>query len=341
MKQRISILAIIAICVLSCFATMVNTFREHDGGFTRRIVPIQFDVAGVEKISNARIAGVTTDTLIYFYCGNPHRLLLAGPDMKRTDSIYLRFDTAKTNTVNLAYSIDLKDSIAMLSSSNLACMFFYNLRDGDSNSVHFHEKYNVAVPVSSHSYILRAFDSSMRNQYFVKENTQTGTLVKEQSLSAQSNDAGINEDGMLLFDTIKCRAIYVHYYNNEILVLDTNLSVTGLWHTIDTFNHVRIHTAHNKKAISNDAPTRVTNRHSFLSGGMLYILSKVKADNEKFSDFKEHAVIDMYNLSDGSYSGSFYIPTKDGKQPFDFALRNGICVVSYPDYLVSYHVSGL
>ena len=55
-------------------------------------------------------------------------------------------------------------------------------------------------------------------------------------------------------------------------------------------------------------PPIYVNKRFFTDKEHVYIISAVKADNEKQSDFRKNQIVDVYEIKKGSYKYSFYIP---------------------------------
>ena len=90
--------------------------------------------------------------------------------------------------------------------------------------------------------------------------------------------------------------------------------------------------------ITNYTPTRNVNFESSVSNGQLFVNSAIIADNESHRDFERNSVIDVYNLTDGSYKISFYIPYYMGRRMQHFKVyKNGI-IVLYNDAMIVFQL---
>ncbi|GEP95724.1 hypothetical protein CCY01nite_19840 [Chitinophaga cymbidii] len=61
-------------------------------------------------------------------------------------------------------------------------------------------------------------------------------------------------------------------------------------------------------------PLNQINKEVLISDKHIYIYSTLQADNETAEGFNEHSTIDRYNLENGMYEGSFYIPNRNGEK---------------------------
>lgn len=129
-------------------------------------------------------------------------------------------------------------------------------------------------------------------------------------------------DGMLRFDRITCSIVYIYFYRNQFIRTDSKLQLLGRNRTIDTTSQAKISVAYNTKDkyASLSSPPRIVNRAAVCSGGKLLVNSNLIADNESHDTSQLVDVIDVYDLADGNYLFSFYVPRQDGVRftHFDF-----------------------
>ena len=80
-------------------------------------------------------------------------------------------------------------------------------------------------------------------------------------------------------------------------------------------------------------PLKAINKLCCLGNGHIFIISGLKADNETEEEFENNAVIDSYNIRDGEYEGSFYIPGFRGKKITDFWISKSMVVLLAGEYI--------
>src|SRR5690606_29221831 len=99
--------------------------------------------------------------------------------------------------------------------------------------------------------------------------------------------------GVLHYDPGAARLVYVYYYRNQFLCLDTNLNVQYKGRTIDTVSHAHIKVAslasEGKQTLT--SPGGVVNRLSCMDGKWVYVNSKLMANNERKSEFDKVSAI--------------------------------------------------
>ncbi|MGB8193868.1 MAG: hypothetical protein WCF67_18190 [Chitinophagaceae bacterium] len=196
------------------------------------------------------------------------------------------------------------------------------------------------VQISSNSFVLRMFERT--NQIFAKWQLNTKEIIKETGISEKTGDAGISTDGMLHFDRKTNSLVYACYYQNEILQLDTNLNLIRKMKTVDAkttslLKAGRVQTS-SQDVITNLSPKQLVNGSSCVSDGYLFIDSKTFSHNEIANKIENVSVIDIYNMEQGRYEGSFYIPYYKSEKIKTFKVLNNTLVVIYRKYLVTYAI---
>jgi hypothetical protein len=83
-------------------------------------------------------------------------------------------------------------------------------------------------------------------------------------------------------------------------------------------------------------PAQKVNYNGSISGGKLFLQSMLKADNEYELDFNENSIIDIYDLKNGDYKGSFYIPAYEGKKAHQFQVISHQLYALYGKTVVLY-----
>jgi hypothetical protein len=83
-------------------------------------------------------------------------------------------------------------------------------------------------------------------------------------------------------------------------------------------------------------PPQLINYNGSVADGNLFLQSMLKADNEYELDFNENSIIDIYNLKNGAYKGSFYIPAYKGKKAHQFQVINHQLYALYGKTVVLY-----
>lgn len=158
----------------------------------------------------------------------------------------------------------------------------------------------------------------------------------------QEQGEGIfSTDGMFLYNKKRAQLIYVYYYRNQYICMDTSLNLLYRAYTIDTITQAKIKTANIKseKSFSMSSPPLVTNNKSATVANRLYINSNLLGKNEDRSVFENQSVIDVYNLDTKGYLFSFYLPSFNDRKATDFVLTDSktLIVICQP-YVLRYTI---
>ena len=197
-----------------------------------------------------------------------------------------------------------------------------------------------SVLISTNSVALRMFEGV--DQIFAKGDLLTGKLVKENGISAKKEDAGLSSDGLLHYDKTKNLLVYVSFYNNQVLYLDTNMNLISKNKTIDNVaNGFRAGEIKSKGKITSLEPRRLVNVYSSTCNGLLFTNSRLKSKEETEHIFNEVSVIDVYDIGNGLYIGSFYLPSYKNEKLKTFDVLDGKILVMYKHNIITYTLPAL
>lgn len=194
-----------------------------------------------------------------------------------------------------------------------------------------------AVPVRGEVFAIRTLNQSKEYVLALKSSVKTSPTYSPGILEKQI-DGLFCTDGMLHFNAALKQLIYVYYYRNEFICMDSSLHLRYRGKTIDGVERVQIRVAEIKsdQAMALASPPRIVNKKSHSSGDWLFIHSVVKATNESVSTFQKNDVIDMYNLHNGRYAGSFYLPRINGEKLRDFKVYGNRLVAIHGRVLTTF-----
>lgn len=313
MKKAILYLLLLLTAAFLIVAVLVYTAPDPDkqaAGFKREyLLPGALPAfAAIPTFGNIRdILAIHHDHL-FFSTNDPSILLFS-------DTL-LRMSPHK-NRKNINISPGLRDSMRndffTLMEDDQIYICAYNIpaiAPADSSSHYKRLPYggfSQAVLMRDGNFMLRKLEPGIKDQLFMHLDTSTWSLTGEKGLSEIYHDGGMRTDGSLNYDITTGLLTYVHYYSNGFFTFDNSMQLRSKGHTIDTFSHYRFRLAEgNKKVFTGEGPDQLVNAHSCAYSGILYVNSKIRADNDDYR-FRRHNVIDMYSLADNSYKGSLYL----------------------------------
>lgn len=190
--------------------------------------------------------------------------------------------------------------------------------------------FTQAVPISPTSFAVRVAGGAPPQYILGKITKQSGLKLAPHALVKQV-DGLFCVDGMLHYDRDINTVVYVYYYRNEFICMDTAFNVRYRGKTIDTVSHARIKVSEIKKdhSITLASPPLVVNSRSSVSGNYLFVKSAMKASNETGEMFAMVSVIDVYDLRDGQYQYSFYLPNMEDRQLSSFDVVGDTVIANF------------
>lgn len=285
--------------------------------------------------SGCYIAGLTENQIFLGSYRNPSQIILLSMSLKDTQD----FSIAPPNTKMVWWTVKVKiDSPEIYLMDGISKLILYsqfsNLDKPISISVPVN--FDEFTPLSSGNFALRTYNSQVKRNILAK--VKHGFFQVENAFSAlePQEDGVFSTDGILLTDPRRQVLVYVYFYRNQFICMDSNLNVKYQGHTIDTNSiaKLKIKSYESGKSHTLAAPPILVNSNSFVSSGKIFIHSSLLANNEEKKLFNQASVIDVYSLSDGHYINSFYLPDHNGHKISDFAVSDNNVIVLYPDGII-------
>lgn len=330
-----AILVVLVIVVLSGNAS--SSKNGFDRKFFKSVILLHY---AQNKKTTRAICGIQNNH-IYFETDTAGTIV-------ETDSILLnsrilKFDLPDIETVQTLFTTFVDSSYCYIMAGNVPEVIQINLHSKSLRVFHLsHHLFSESVFTGNDDYVFRTYEkiSDKWEQIFIKVNPVKNTVTNENNISEKRGDAGFSTDGHLVFDDSTHYIVYTEYYRNQFTCMDTSLHLLYTANTIDTFKNTTVTVAWNKtnqsEDVTNGSPLHEINLESKALKGNLYIHSAVKADNETSENFSHHAVIDVYQITNGRYRGSFYIPEFKGERMKEFEITGNKIIVLYDDYVVIY-----
>ncbi|HEY3404721.1 MAG TPA: hypothetical protein VGK59_15130 [Ohtaekwangia sp.] len=332
----VSVLIVISTAfVLGIFAyTKMNAVHQYD--FHRKISRdvVQPDTVIDLGMQAYYVAGITGD-----------KLWLANP---RAPRIMLIMHDDKLDTVNIN---DLPDSVNTIDMRVDSPYFYvmdlvrYDVYRGSLHHMTAAEKilsstfFSEMMPVSRNSSVLRSI-GKRDYAYILEKKSNIGSLNRSAyNLLQKQVDGLFCVDGKLHYDHTLNRLVYLYFYRNEFMVMDTSLNLEYRAHTIDPIQtaQIEVATVTSERAITFSSPPLVVNTLSAVHGHYLFVKSALASRNEDLAAFSKASVFDVYNLYEkGAYVCSFYIPHYADKKINRFAVAQDRLIAIHGSYLVRY-----
>lgn len=341
MKKQIilllSCMVLSSALVFTLYGLSDHQIRKNNS-FIRIVLKNPFNsVGGIEiKYNSYYIAGASNEDVYLANITALRHLLVLSTNTQDTTSVTLKIknlDKLKFNRPR----ITVLQPYFYITDGVIPSLYRGKLNEWEVDSFMFDDAaYFVdAQPFNSKSFAIRSISSE----------TQENILGKLQPISPYVNfspeilqkqvDGKFCTDGMLHYDQALKRIVYLYFYRNQFMVMDTSLNLLYRGNTIDTTKtaHVTGTNIPSENSYTMESPPVTVNDKSCVANGLLFIKSPLLSRNEEEDLFKTQSVIDVYDLLDGTYKFSFYIRKANGKSFRDLIIVKNKLIVLYDHYL--------
>jgi len=314
------------------------SIRKEIGSFNRHFIEFSGQPIHVWNLPGGSfyIAGRISDTLLMGRRDQPTELFMLHP--KKPNIIGSTRITGKF-APNEPGSIDVYGGRFYLTELNSFRVFWGSTGDYIAHEILAKPNFfSSSVPISKSTVIIKTFVGGKGESVLARESNYEPEISYAHQILQKQIDGIFCTDGMLNYNQEAKRLVYLYYYRNQFMVMDTMLNLLYRANTIDTTTHANIKVVEvkSRKVITLDSPPRITNACSTTAGKWLFVNSTIIARNELLQQFKESSVIDVYNLREGQYTFSFYIPDYNNIKMKSFRVFNDKLWVAYRNYLVCY-----
>jgi len=184
------------------------------------------------------------------------------------------------------------------------------LSDSLARTVSFEDAYfSQLEPMDSVNFAFRTQSAETKAQVLGKlalDREPKVTLNHE--LLEKQVDGVFDTDGQLLRDDVTGEPVYIYFYRNEFLVMDSSLHLSRRLHTIDTISRAQVQV----RSLSGGqhkmgAPPLQVNKRSVVHDRVLFNESNLMGKFESREMWSRAAIVDMYRTDRQEYLGSFYV----------------------------------
>lgn len=312
----------------------LNPITENNG-FTRNLIYTDLQpLYAVEKSEDVSDISGSTSNRIFFKTKNPSKVYSLTKNLQQGK--YEILNIPNNAAISSLFTCIVDSPYTYIAAGNARIII--KAKSGDSSTIYKlpESVFLQTVLLSNNLVAMRMFKGL--NPIFAKRNLSTGELTKGEDIFNNKNDAGIGSDGELRYDKTSNLLIYVEYYNNQAVFMDSNMNIVKKIKTIDINiqNLLKTDEIGSKGILTNTSPKRMINRSSSVVGGYLFICSRLKADNETNDQFRNNTVVDMYNIKSGLRENSFYIPEYKREKSYSFKIIDDLIFALYKNHIVAY-----
>jgi len=341
------------ILISACSALLIYISRSVsegnvNNGFSRKFITPTITLKSVIILPNKSFAflGTLNKKIILFNYADKIHLFPLNATLSKLDTTTIKFPTGfYMNGLNVYKDIQapllfLGNAYGDVAVSNGSTTIPYKIK-----GVHF----DNFKAISDRTLIVRARHNygSQKNRSLARLSLADSVRLKKDYPFPNVKDALFTNDGWLQYDKKNARILYMYYYKGEFLTLDTNLNLLYKGKTVDTVRTANITTGvvttktknGFNKSITQTTPPKVVNAYMTTYNNLVYVISRLKADNETKSEFAKNQVIDVYDLRSGKYLYSFYIRRYIGNKLNQFLIEDNRLIAIFETFLVSYNFS--
>lgn len=313
--------------------------QEIDGAyaFKRNFVGAALKVIA-SKPRDKEIVSLSGATLsnIYFQTATPGNIIKSDFYLKASQTISTALPTdTKTSS---AFTLAVDSPQVYLFAANVPAIYSSSLTGTDLSAVKKYlfpmSLFSRGVAVNQNRFVLRAYDTARSfDQHFMLFDALDYSVKSEKNITDSTGNAGIETDGILLYDDASKLIVYIHYYRSSFICMDTALNLVYKSALTDTLRGVatKANAVVSAKGLffTNVTPGRIINSSACVCNGKLYIHSLLRASNESGKSFVKNAVIDVYDIRDGSYLHSFYIPSYNQQSLQEFKVSGNYLIALF------------
>jgi hypothetical protein len=309
----------LSICLVLVLQVLSKGSNEKNNHFVR-LFPPHIVNGYLEKSLNNRnfyFAGIRDSDIVLGNYVNPQNALIVSRDLSGLSSYNINIPKNEM-TIASDYNLSVENNSLLLSQYSKGLVYRCNISDSFKNVIFLDSlqvSTSICLPISDRSYVICSYDRNFKKNVLGKMMTNPRLVTQHPEILESQLDGIFSTDGMLRYDKYTFNFIYVYLYRNQFIVMDSMLNIRYRSQTIDTNTYAKIKVidmpAQGKSTIA--SPGFYVNRDVCIDPQWIFINSGIKADNEKATEFKANAVIDVYSLKNGRYYFSFYVPATQDK----------------------------
>jgi len=344
-KTAISVTASLILSVslmAGLFLSSEHTLKKENN-FTRRFPhhPIKYDKKYNLNYNSYYFAGYSGNKLFLGNITSPFQLLVLDENLLKTDTVFLKPDA---DVLYTAPKIMVKEDLITFVDGTKAVVFQSKKRDfsGKVDLISSKDIYfDQMVPVDSGLFAFRAKSSASGEQVLGTISLKKPKIIHlNDKLLKRQTDGVFDVDGKLHYDDATKRLVYVYSYRNTIITADKNFDHSAQQQTIDTVKYARIQTTtlrDGSMKILGKPP--VTNRNSFVHGGMTFIQSELMGRYESLTMWNKNDIIDIYDNNSSQYWGSLYVQRWNGKKLSHFFITDRYLFILTGNEIIRYSLA--
>ena len=343
MIKKLLLMLCIGVIIIALLYTYTNRSATKKNGFNRTISSKKAILENSLLLDNDSysIAHIDPKFITLYKFRKPYDLLKVTIDLAHKEYYQLPLKSKGEQFPGLNKVVFIKDSIVVLSG-------------GTSTAYQLTSDYKITKNKKLDSLPFYHAEIINSNSFALMSEVQLGGInrrkIKKVNFQGNEQSSYIPEkqidgyfctDGTFRYDMSSQKMIYMFYYRGSFVCLDSNLKVLYQAKTIDTITRAKIQLKSSESGVTQSTPPNIVNKRVCIADKKVYIHSAIKADNEDLSNPSHGEVIDIYDLENGKYKTSFYLPKLERQKLTEFRIykhhlialyANTIAVFKIPDF---------
>lgn len=329
MKIKITVLflivAAISLSVFVTFSLIVDNTRYRND-FVRIFPSHAADFSGSIRLSDGilSITGVTNQSL---YLRTGEKLIELSTDL--LDKCQISIDGSE------GYDLTIDSPYFYLQSGSRASVKRGSTLTWRVDTTYSLPGFIAMQPISKNSFVLQVVDMKARKTVF----TSSAAPNSQKDILKKQVDGIFCTDGLLGYSSKLNILVYTYRYRNQFLCFDTSLNILRTANTIDTTTTARIAVSEVDGKITMSKPPFLVNKGTCVDGANLFVNSNLVARNELADEAIDRSVIDVYNILDGSYRYSFYVPDQENVKMRSFRVQGNALFAVFQNTVIRYDLA--
>jgi len=201
--------------------------------------------------------------------------------------------------------------------------------------------FSQTATISNQSMVFRYISSKTGNNAFRKVSLPNSTTIENENILEKQIDGLFCTDGVLEYNHHLNKLIYLYYYRNQILLIDTNLKLIKKIKTIDPIDSVKFKVSKIKSenSVTLSSPSLIVNARCSTWNKYLFVQSKLMGQHEDETLFKTSTVIDVYDLETYKYRFSIYLPNFNNKPIRQFKVTGNYIYTLSDQFITMYTIN--
>lgn len=253
----------------------------------------------------------------------------------------INFNTNKPTIINLNHrdhnSNFINDTLYSFD-PYLKMGFRYDINLKKIDSIDFKLPFDRAIAIGNNKILFRASNKNFTKGVFKSYDIQKS---KNKELSIQLNDSsvidgGLSSDGYFTFQN--SNLFYTQYNKGCFYKIDTNLKNITDFNTVDKIHKIDDIKISKDSSFYYSKPVLNINLFSLINKNELLIVSFAKGKTDVLSKFMKYRTVDVYNINNGRYLRSFYLPNNEDEKAHDIKIINNKFYLLFDSKVVVYEL---